>query len=70
MDATTIANPERLLRDVEVAELLGCSKSFVWRLIVAGELNSIHVGRLRRIPASSVREYITERVQAEHPDRG
>ncbi len=72
MEATapTLAAPDRLLRDVEVAEMLGCSRSFVWRLIVAGDLSSIHVGRLRRIPASSVSSYIAERVQAELPDHG
>src|ERR1035437_10101347 len=49
MEATEVT-PERLLRDSEVAEVLGCSRSFVWRLIASEDLDSIHVGRLRRIP--------------------
>ena len=63
MDATVA--PDRLLRDVEVADILGCSRAFVWRLIGAGDLSSIHVGRLRRVPASSVARFIAERVAAE-----
>jgi len=72
MEAPTIdkAEPDRLYRTSEVAMLLGCSISYVWRLIDRGDLRSIHVGRLARIPASNVRAYIAERVQAEHPDRG
>ena len=57
--------PERLLRDTEVAGVLGCSRSYVWRLLDRGELRSIHVGRLRRIPTSSVQAYIAKRLLPE-----
>jgi excisionase family DNA binding protein len=65
MEATADPTPERLLRDSEVAALLGCSRSFVWRLIASEDLDSIHVGRLRRIPVSSVRAYIAARLRDE-----
>jgi len=62
---TTAPNaPDRLLRDVEVAEMLGCGRSFVWGLIIKGELQSVHIGRLRRVPASSVAAYIGEKLAA------
>jgi excisionase family DNA binding protein len=65
--APTLASPDRLLRAEEVADMLGCSRSFVWRLIEAGQIDAVHVGRLRRIPASNVARYIAERIEAEHP---
>jgi excisionase family DNA binding protein len=53
---------DRLLRPEEAAQLIGCGRSYVWQLIADGSLASVHVGRLRRIPASAVAAYIAARV--------
>lgn len=54
----------RLLTRHEVANLLRVSRATVDRMIQDGRLRSIKVGRMRRIPLSSVDEWL-ERVQDE-----
>jgi excisionase family DNA binding protein len=56
-------NPDKLLLNaVEAGELIGISRSRVFRLIQSGELNSIKVGGLRRIPRSAVHEYVATKI--------
>lgn len=51
--------PEPLLYTPdEVAGMLRISRTEVYRLWRAGDLESIAIGRLRRFPAASVREYV------------
>jgi excisionase family DNA binding protein len=45
----------------EVAWELRCNPSTVWRLIAAGELPSVKVGRRRIVPRDAVEEFITTR---------
>lgn len=40
------------------AELLSISRTRVFALIKAGEIRSSRIGRLRRIPADSLAEYV------------
>lgn len=50
--------PERvLLTAEEAAEQLGIGRTLMYRLIRSGEVESIRVGRLRRIPTDAVRAY-------------
>lgn len=42
----------------EVAKNCRLSRSRVYALIASGELRSIKIGRLRRIPASAVEEFV------------
>jgi excisionase family DNA binding protein len=53
---------ERLLSPELAAEALGCHRSFVFELLARGELRSIKLGRLRRIPASEVERLIATRL--------
>jgi len=39
-----------LLTITEVTERLGCGRTFVYELISTGELETVKLGRLRRIP--------------------
>jgi excisionase family DNA binding protein len=49
---------ERLLLTVEeAAELLHLGRSTVFDLIRSGELPSVKIGRSRRIPADSLRDF-------------
>ncbi len=50
--------PERLLSDHEVAEQLGVSRTLVRRLRYAGDLPTVRVGNLARIPESAVTAYV------------
>lgn len=49
----------RLLLDVrEVGEALGCGKTYVYELIARGELPTVKLGRLTRIPAFALAEFV------------
>jgi excisionase family DNA binding protein len=57
---------ERLAYRVsEVADLIGCSKSKAYDLVAAGELRSIRIGGLLRIPADALKEILDAR--SSHP---
>ncbi len=56
--ATTAAAPEAVLRVREVASRLDVDQDTVYRLVHAGELRSIRVGRLIRVPESALRQFI------------
>jgi excisionase family DNA binding protein len=53
-----------LLRIEEGAEQLGIGRSLMYRLVLAGEIQSVPVGRLRRIPSEALTEYV-DRLRAE-----
>ncbi|WP_445186868.1 helix-turn-helix domain-containing protein [Pseudonocardia sp. Cha107L01] len=57
-DPTTPAMPTRVLLTVEeAAESLGIGKTKTYSLVMAGEIASVQIGRLRRVHIDSVREY-------------
>lgn len=56
METTNMA--QLLLRPEEAAKALGVGRSTVFELIRAGELRSVKIGKLRRIPSEAVREYV------------
>jgi len=53
-----------LLCPAEVAELLSISKSKLYGLLSRGELESVQVGRCRRVPAKALQKYL-DRLQSE-----
>ncbi len=54
-----------LLRVEEAALRLGIARTSMFRLISTGEVESVQVGRLRRIPVACLEEYVVRlRVQA------
>jgi excisionase family DNA binding protein len=57
---TTPPDPvaEQYLRVPDVAALLRVSPETVWRYVWTGALRSVRVGRLRRVPASAVGEFL------------
>lgn len=55
---TPRAVPARVLLTVEeAAEQLGIGRTLAYRLVRDGEIESVRIGRLRRIPAAAVHEY-------------
>jgi len=53
------SQPDGLLLTVEeAAKRLRLGRTLVYRLISSGELESVTVGRLRRIPAECLAEYV------------
>lgn len=64
-----IIYPDRLLLRVEeAAELLRIARTLMYRLLLAGDIESVHVGRLRRVPVDAVRQYVVQlRAAAQQP---
>lgn len=63
--------PRALLSVEETAEALGVSRTTVFALIKSGEIETVKVGRLRRVPADSIDAYIAalmERGPEPRPD--
>jgi excisionase family DNA binding protein len=54
----TAASVPLLYRPEEAAELLGCGRAYIYQLLAAGAIKSVKVGRLRRIPAVALDEYV------------
>ena len=54
-------NEDQLLDVAAVSALLRCSKAKVWQLLAQGEIESLTIGRARRIRSSRVQAYIVAR---------
>lgn len=59
--ATERPMPTRVLLTVdEAAEQLGIGRTLAWRLVSNGELESVQIGRLRRVPATAITDYAAQ----------
>ena len=61
LDGTELHGAEptgELLTVEEAARRLRIGRSLLYRLIASGELESVKVGRLRRVPAECLPEYV------------
>ncbi len=54
-----------LLTVDEAARLLRMSRSFVYNLVMNGEIASIKLGRSRRVPAAELERFVSERLEME-----
>jgi excisionase family DNA binding protein len=62
--------PERVLLTVEeAAERLGVGRTTAFALVKSGQIESVLIGRLRRVPASAVRDYAARLVAGEATQR-
>jgi excisionase family DNA binding protein len=57
----------RVFSVVEAAAVLGISRSKLYQFIAAGEIRSIRIGRLRKIPVAAIDEFIAARESAPQP---
>lgn len=60
-EAGVAAQPKLLLDVSEVAETLGCGRTFVYGLISSGELVAVKLGKLTRVPAAAVEEFVARK---------
>ena len=59
MPATNPSRPEPLVYTIpEAATALRISRTKLYELLDSGEIESIHIGRSRKIPADALRIYI------------
>jgi excisionase family DNA binding protein len=56
---------ERLLKVSEVAERLGLSRSTVMGLLARGDIESLTIGRARRVRSSRLEAWIEKRAESE-----
>lgn len=54
-----------LLRVEDAARRLGIARTLMFRLIKDGEIESVRVGRLRRVPVTSLGAYVDRLRQAQ-----
>ena len=59
-----VADDKLLLRIEETAKRRGIGRALMYRLVLSGEVQSVPLGRLRRIPAEALRDYV-ERLRVE-----
>ena len=50
--------PEKLLKAIEVADILNVSRAMAYRLIQTGEIRSVHIGMARRVRLEDLQWYI------------
>jgi excisionase family DNA binding protein len=61
--------PVLLLRVEVAAEKLGIARTLMYRLVQSGEVESVRVGRLRRVPVACLEEYV-DRLRGGRHDGG
>lgn len=47
-----------LLTPEEAAEVVGISRTKLYELLAGGLIESVHIGRCRRVPVAAVAEYV------------
>lgn len=56
---TTTENSERLLYTIdEAAAALSISRTKLYEILAGHEIESVHIGRSRKIPADALRTYV------------
>lgn len=69
MATSTIAEasaPRLLLTIEQAAQRLGVGRSTMYGLVLDGEVESVRIGRLRRIPHDALTDYLDE-LRGRHP---
>lgn len=57
-------NDSKILLTVpEVAHRLGLGRSFIYQLVMKGEIRSIKLGRARRIPVDALEQFVSARIE-------
>ncbi len=62
-------SPKLLLRVEEAAQRLGIGRTLMYQLVTRGDVESVPVGRLRRIPAECLDEYVAALREAARASR-
>lgn len=47
-----------LLTVVEAARRLGIGRTFMYELLASGQVDSVHVGRLHRVPVDALTDFV------------
>jgi len=60
IDSADEADTVLLLRVEEAAQRLGIARTLMYQLVRTGQVESVCVGRLRRIPVECLQDYVDE----------
>jgi len=58
----------RLYSALEAASLLGIGRTYMFHLIATGQIESVKIGNLRKVPSDALEEYI-DRLRSEQASR-
>jgi excisionase family DNA binding protein len=70
MESQVTHAPRVMLTPEQAAEALGIGRTTVFALIKNGELRSLLIGRLRRVPADEIDAYTERLTTQQHPTEG
>jgi excisionase family DNA binding protein len=63
----TTAQPDRLVYTIrEAAQALRISRTKLYELLDSGAIESVHIGRSRKIPADALRAYLDQLRDEQH----
>ena len=65
VNITLQADERRLFSVAEGAAVLGVSRSKLYQLIASGELRTIHIGRLCKVPVDAIDEFLAARAPSQ-----
>jgi excisionase family DNA binding protein len=66
--ATQIASEPLLVTVEDAARMLAVHRSKIFPLLMSQRIKSLKIGRSRRIPMDSLRQFIAEELAAQHDD--
>lgn len=58
VDGAAVARDKLLLTVEETADALGIGRSHLFKILASGEIASVKVGRLRRVPRAELERYV------------
>lgn len=62
-EANTVMNqPQKLLKAVEVADILSISRAFTYQLMKQGKIRTVEIGSARRVRPEDLQEFIAESI--------
>ena len=65
-----VESTKLLLSPDETCNAIGVGRATLFKLLASGEIPSIKIGRLRRIPVRELRQYVERQVAAQTSEEG
>lgn len=66
LSPTGQAEPRRMLTVEQAAEALNVGRTTMFALVKSGDIESVRIGHLRRIPADAIDAYVASLVAEQH----
>ena len=64
INITLQVDERRVFNVMEAAAILGIGRSKLYELMASGQIRTIHIGRLRKIPVAAIDEFLATRESA------